>query len=148
MQYMMFKSLKRVQYGINHTYSVFIKCNAYQMQMVSLSYRNFTENSIKNDNNESIQELPDPHVLIEDLDDPIGKPRYNDDNSTDDETKIEADVNDEMFVDGCIAAMSDIIPDVLTVTEEEKEDMIKFVQKNRQNRFNKNRKFLNEDLYK
>ena len=128
----MFTCLKRAQYGMNLRCSIYFKSNPHWRQNSRvLLYRNFTESSIKNEENESIQhELPDPHVLIQDPNDPNDKPKYNIDNDTE-----EINISDGMFVDGCIAAMSDFCPEVMGITDEDKENMVEYAQKIKGQRF-------------
>lgn len=126
----MFKSLQRIQHGINHRLTVHCKFNQYLLQKPIISlYRNFTEISGKDGNG---QQLPDPHILVQDPNDPEGKVRYNTDNIDETEEKIE--MTDEQLVEGLIVALEDFCPGVKTITDEDKQDMVKFVEKHKNSR--------------
>jgi len=85
-----------------------------------------------------MEQLPDPHALVEDPNDPTGKTRYNDDNQ-DDGPPLGDDgiVSDDQFVEGMIVAMEEHCPDVANITEEERADMIEFVKRNKDNNLRK-----------
>eukprot|EP01084_Bolivina_argentea_P242016 406120_1 len=132
----MFKSLQRLQHGARQTLSVYTYCNSHHLQRpFILSLQHFTETSIEKEHNESIkQTLPDPHVLVTDPNDPTGKARYNTENTAEEDI----DVSDEQFVDGMIVALEEWCPEVNSITDDEKLNMVKFVEKNKNNRINRN----------
>ena len=124
----MLRFLHLVQYNAFH-----FPCNRCQLQKLAIPFnRYFTESSIK-------QELPDPHALVQDPNDPSGKTRYNTDNEdmSDGLAGQDGQITDEMFVEGMIVAMEEHCPDVKNITEDQKKDMVGFVGRHKHVRLRK-----------
>lgn len=128
----MLRFWQQARHQSNCAWSFYFKYNQCQLQKPIISFnRYFTETSTINDDNQ----LPDPHALVQDPDDPSGKTRYNTDN--DDEFEGDGIVTDEQFVEGMIVAMEEHCPDVRNITEEQKKDMVSFVERHKHIRLRK-----------
>merc|ERR1719242_2022175 len=125
---MILRSLQRIHHGLNHLYS--LRTISMKQSLAFNSLRTFSES---NDRNMSIEELPDPHALVPDPNDPEAKTKYNTDNVMDEIEDI--NISDEQFVEGMIVAMEDYCPEVKTITEDDKVDMVEFIKRNKEHRF-------------
>merc|ERR1719249_245487 len=125
---LLLKSLQRMQNGLNHLCALRTIYERHSSSFNSL--RAFSESNGKNI---SIDELPDPHALVPDPNDPEGKTKYNTDNVMDEIEDI--NISDEQFVEGMIVAMEDYCPEVKTITEDDRVDMVDFIKRNKEHRF-------------
>lgn len=115
----------------SHVRSASLKMRPPLQQFQLVNAFRFTD-----DANKSAQELPDPHVLVQDPSDPE-KVRYNTDNKDHEELDLaldEIEISDEQFVEGTIIALEDYMPGIKDMTEEEKQSMIDMVKRNKNQR--------------
>ena len=126
--------------------------NNYLLQRSILSFidhHHFTESPNFDNYGNS---LPDPHALINDPNDP-NDPKDPKDNEEDTKHKLDpnfdydkmvredVNVTDELFVEGMMIAMEEWCPAVNSITDEEKQDMVNFVKKHKDQRENLKKRF-------